>query len=107
MPKGTLAPCSCARSPRTWHPAGRSGARTRCAARHWRAHRPGHDPRRALDDRRVATHGAGRGSPDGVAVVCALHGDMSFRGLVAADTAHPGTEYEAAWGDVAALAGRT
>ncbi|MET9550801.1 hypothetical protein ABZY36_36720 [Streptomyces sp. NPDC006627] len=32
---------------------------------------------------------------------------MSFRGLtlVAADTAHPGIEYEAAWGDVAALAG--
>ncbi|MFG3105112.1 hypothetical protein ACGFZL_31980 [Streptomyces sp. NPDC048182] len=43
------------------------------------------------DDRRVATdvatEVAGRGNPDGVAVVCALYGDMSFRGpaLVAAD----------------------
>ncbi|MEU6363202.1 MULTISPECIES: hypothetical protein [Streptomyces] len=63
------------------------------------------------DDRRVATdiatEVAGRGNPDGVAVVCALYGDMSFHGpaLVAADTAHPGIEYEADWGDVAALAG--
>ncbi|MEU2440203.1 hypothetical protein ABZ595_29095 [Streptomyces rubradiris] len=64
------------------------------------------------DDRKVATdvatEVAGGGNPDGVVTVCALYGDISFRGpaLVAADTAHPGIEYEADWGDVAALAGQ-
>ncbi|MFE1190121.1 hypothetical protein [[Kitasatospora] papulosa] len=63
------------------------------------------------DDRKVATDVAtdiaSGGNPDGVVTVCALYGDMSFRGpaLVAADTAHPGIEYEADWGDAAALAG--
>ncbi|WJV51763.1 hypothetical protein [Streptomyces flavofungini] len=63
------------------------------------------------DDRQVATDVAsalaGSGNPDGVTTVCALYGDMGFHGpaLVAADTAHPGIEYEASWGNVAALAG--
>ncbi|MFF9585329.1 hypothetical protein [Streptomyces achromogenes] len=64
------------------------------------------------DDRKVATdvatEVAGGGNPDGVVTVCAVYGDRSFRGpaLVAADTAHPGIEYEADWGDVAALTGQ-
>lgn len=64
------------------------------------------DDRRAATD--VATALVAAGNPDGVVTVCALYGDMSFRGpsLVAADTAHPGIEYEADWGDVAALAGQ-
>jgi hypothetical protein len=54
----------------------------------------------------VATVTADSRNPDGVVTVCALYGDMSFRGpaLVAADTAHPGIEYEVDWGDVATLA---
>lgn len=64
------------------------------------------------DDRQVASSVASAlaetGNPDDVVTVCALYGDMSFTGpaLVAADTAHPGIEYEAEWGDVAALAGQ-
>ncbi|MEV6165612.1 hypothetical protein AB0L71_27610 [Streptomyces sp. NPDC052052] len=55
----------------------------------------------------VATAIARDGNPDGVVTVCALYGDMRFRGpaLVPADTAHPGIEYEADRGDVASLAG--
>ncbi|MDJ0465973.1 hypothetical protein [Streptomyces sp. H27-C3] len=64
------------------------------------------------DDRKVATDVATAlteaGNPDGVRIVCALYGDMSFTGpaLVAADTAHPRIEYEVEWGNVAALAGQ-
>ncbi|MFI1502611.1 hypothetical protein [Streptomyces platensis] len=64
------------------------------------------------DDREVATRVASAlvkaGNPDGVRSVCALYGDMGFTGpaLVAADIAHPGIEYEAEWGHVAALAGQ-
>ncbi len=64
------------------------------------------------DDRQAAADVAAdltkAGNPDGVRVVCALYGDMGITGpaLVAADTAHPGIEYEAGWGDVAALAGQ-
>ncbi|MFF5131007.1 hypothetical protein ACFY41_29300 [Streptomyces syringium] len=63
------------------------------------------DSRAATD---VASAIAGSGNKDGVVTVCALYGDMGLRGpaLVAADTAHPGIEYEASWGDVAALAGQ-
>ncbi|MFE0580208.1 hypothetical protein [Streptomyces sp. NPDC058874] len=64
------------------------------------------------DDSKAATDVASAivssGNKDGVVTVCALFGDMGFSGpaLVAADTAHPGIEYEASWGDVAALAGQ-
>ncbi|WP_438297251.1 hypothetical protein [Streptomyces sp. HUAS TT7] len=64
------------------------------------------------DDRKaaaeVATDVAATGNPDGVITVCALYGDVGFTGpaLIASDTAHPGIEYEAEWGDVAALAGQ-
>ncbi|MER5586552.1 hypothetical protein ABT090_33630 [Streptomyces asoensis] len=63
------------------------------------------DSRAATD---VASAIAGNGNNDGVVTVCALYGDMGFRGpaLVAADTTHPGIEYEASWGDVAALVGQ-
>ncbi|WP_331721351.1 hypothetical protein [Streptomyces sp. NBC_00212] len=56
----------------------------------------------------VATDITAKGNPDSVVTVCALYGDMGIRGpsLVAADTAHPGIEYEADWSDVAALAGQ-
>ncbi|MCX5078879.1 hypothetical protein OHA84_37360 (plasmid) [Streptomyces sp. NBC_00513] len=48
------------------------------------------------------------GNKDGIATVCALFGDVGFRGpaLVAADTAHPAIEYEASWGDVGELVGQ-
>ncbi|MFE5519828.1 hypothetical protein ACFQ9Q_19195 [Streptomyces virginiae] len=64
------------------------------------------------DDRKAATDVASaivnNGNKDSVVTVCALYGDMGIRGpaLVAADTAHPGIEYEASWGDVAALTGQ-
>ncbi|MFI5945575.1 hypothetical protein ACIBCB_35760 [Streptomyces uncialis] len=56
----------------------------------------------------VASAIAAAGNPDGVVTVCALYGDMGFGGpaLVAADTSHPGIEYEASWGDVAAYVGQ-
>lgn len=56
----------------------------------------------------VASAIASSGNKDGVTAVCALYGDMGFGGpaLVAADTAHPGIEYEAGWGDVAAYVGQ-
>ncbi|MCF3143765.1 hypothetical protein [Streptomyces platensis] len=64
------------------------------------------DDRQAAAD--VAANLTKAGNPDGVRVVCALYGDMGITGpaLVAADTAHPGIEYEAGWGDVVALAGQ-
>nr|MDT0521284.1 hypothetical protein [Streptomyces sp. DSM 41633] len=56
----------------------------------------------------VATALAQAGNPDGVRTVCALYGDVGITGpaLVAAEVAHPRIEYEAEWGDVAALAGQ-
>lgn len=56
----------------------------------------------------VASAVAGNGNTDGVVTVCALYGDMGVHGpaLVAADPARPGIEYEASWGDVAALVGQ-
>ncbi|MFF6979273.1 hypothetical protein ACFZAV_16355 [Streptomyces sp. NPDC008343] len=64
------------------------------------------------DDREAATDVASAiaqaENPDGVVTVCALYGDMGFHGpaLVAADTAQPGIEYEADWGNIATLAGQ-
>ncbi|WP_329467935.1 hypothetical protein [Streptomyces sp. NBC_01431] len=64
------------------------------------------------DDRKAATEVASAvaatGKPDQVVTVCALYGDIGFTGpaLIASDTAHPAIEYEAEWGDVAALAGQ-
>ncbi|WP_316779721.1 hypothetical protein [Streptomyces sasae] len=65
------------------------------------------DDRKAASD--VASAVVKSGNPDSVVTVCALFGDMGFHGpaLVAADTAHPGIEYEASWGDAAALAGES
>ncbi|MFI6125425.1 hypothetical protein ACIBCU_37910 [Streptomyces sp. NPDC051064] len=59
----------------------------------------------ATDVASAITSGGGK---DGVVTVCSLYGDMGFRGpaLVAADLAHPGIEYEASWGDLAALVGQ-
>ncbi|MFB6931305.1 hypothetical protein [Streptomyces chartreusis] len=56
----------------------------------------------------VASAIASNGNRDGVITVCALYGDMGIAGpaLVAADIARPPIEYEANWGDVAALAGQ-
>lgn len=56
----------------------------------------------------VASAIASNGNREGVVTVCALFGDMGLSGpaLVAADTAHPGIEYEAGWGKVAALVGQ-
>ncbi|WP_331750104.1 hypothetical protein OG529_36765 (plasmid) [Streptomyces longwoodensis] len=56
----------------------------------------------------VASAIASNGNKDGVTTVCALYGDMGIGGpaLVAADTAHPGIEYEAGWDDVAAYVGQ-
>ncbi|MGW4438088.1 hypothetical protein ACWELO_20415 [Streptomyces sp. NPDC004596] len=56
----------------------------------------------------VASAITSNGNKDGVVTVCALYGDMGIHGpaLVAADTAHPGIEYEASWGDVATLVGQ-
>ncbi|WP_457511798.1 hypothetical protein [Streptomyces sp. TE33382] len=56
----------------------------------------------------VASSIVGSDNKDDVVTVCALYGDMGIRGpaLVAADTAHPGIEYEASWGDVATLVGQ-
>ncbi|MEW5631201.1 hypothetical protein AB1388_32330 [Streptomyces hydrogenans] len=56
----------------------------------------------------VASAIAAGGNRDDVTVVCALYGDMGLSGpaLVAADTAHPGIEYEAGWADVAAYVGQ-
>lgn len=56
----------------------------------------------------VATALTQAGNPDGVRTVCALYGDVGITGpaLVAAEVAHPRIEYEAEWGDVAALAGQ-
>ncbi|MCX5166252.1 hypothetical protein OOK39_45285 [Streptomyces sp. NBC_00264] len=64
------------------------------------------DDSRAATD--VASAVAGGGNKDGVVTVCALFGDMGFGGpaLVAADTVHPGIEYEAGWDDVAAYVGQ-
>lgn len=55
----------------------------------------------------VATELARTGAGE-IVTVCALYGDLGHTGpaLVAADTAHPSIEYEAAWGHVAALAGQ-
>ncbi|AXU16848.1 hypothetical protein [Streptomyces clavuligerus] len=63
------------------------------------------DDSRAATD--VATAIASSGNKDGVVTVCALYGDVGFGGpaLVAADTAHPGIEYEAGWDDVTAYVG--
>ncbi|MFG2961606.1 hypothetical protein ACGF5O_48840 [Streptomyces sp. NPDC048291] len=63
------------------------------------------DERKAASD--VASAVVKSGKLESVVSVCALFGDMGFTGpaLVAADTAHPDIEYEASWGDVAALAG--
>ncbi|WP_206436695.1 hypothetical protein [Streptomyces sp. W1SF4] len=62
--------------------------------------------RKAASD--VATALAQAGNPDGVRTVCALYGDVGITGpaSVAAEVAHPWIEYEAEWGDVAALAGQ-
>ncbi|MGW5353392.1 hypothetical protein ACWERV_23135 [Streptomyces sp. NPDC004031] len=64
------------------------------------------DSSRAATD--VATAVAGSGNQEGVVTVCALYGDVGPWGpaLVAADTAHPGIEYEASWGVVADLVGQ-
>ncbi|WP_367140694.1 MULTISPECIES: hypothetical protein [Streptomyces] len=64
------------------------------------------------DDSKAATDVAsaivGSGNKDSVVSVCALYGDVGIWGpaLVAADIARPGIEYEASWGDVAALVGQ-
>ncbi|MFD3937836.1 hypothetical protein ACFWSF_24155 [Streptomyces sp. NPDC058611] len=62
--------------------------------------------RKAATD--VATALAQAGNSDGVRTVCALYGDVGISepALVAAEVAHPRIEYEAEWGDVAALAGQ-
>ncbi|MFB6807643.1 hypothetical protein [Streptomyces sp. NPDC056387] len=64
------------------------------------------DKRKTATD--VATALAQAGNPDDVRTVCALYGDVGITGpaLVAAEVAHPRIEYEAEWGDVAALAGQ-